>query len=209
MRGHPHPNLKPVRHLGVLLGAVTLLTACTSSGDGPAPGPARTSAGVPTTCPGGVEITAGTVDAALGLRALGIELRNCGTVPYRVEGFPVIRPLDEHHRALDVKVGNGSAPVSAPDSYDIPPRPVTLQPGEVAQARVLWRNTVTDANQPATTGTYLQIAPAPGKPAQLVAPDGGIDLGTTGRLAVNAWRSSAPATPTSPTSSGPHADPAG
>lgn len=53
---------------------------------------------------------------------------------------------------------------------------------------MLWRNTVTDSNRPATTGTYLQIAPAAGEPAHLILPDGGIDIGTTGRLAVNAWR---------------------
>jgi hypothetical protein len=147
------------------------------------PTPALTPA-----CRGGVLITAGPVDAAMGLRALGIELRNCGTVPYRVEGFPVVRVLDGGRQPLDVAVSNGSEPVSAADSYDVPPRPVLLQPGETAQAGVLWRNTVTDSTRPATTGTYLQVAPAVGEPVQLVAPEGGIDIGTTGRLAVNAWR---------------------
>ncbi len=60
-----------------------------------------------------------------------------------------------------------------------------MPPGGTAKARVLWRNTVTDGD--AVAATYLSVAPAPGAPEQLVTPDGGIDLGTTGRLAVNAW----------------------
>ncbi len=177
--------------VGVLLSVAALLTGCDTPSTKP-PASADRSQTVRTktpteSCRGGVQITAGPVDGALGLRALGLELRNCGTVAYRVQGYPVIRMLDGQRRPLDVTVGNGSEPVSAPDSYDAPPRPVLLRPGETAQARVLWRNTVTGS---ATTGTYLQVAPAAGEPAQLVAPSGGIDIGTTGRLAVNAWRAS-------------------
>lgn len=123
----------------------------------------------------------------MGLRALGIQLTNCGARDYTANGFPVVRVLDGNRRPLDITVGNGSSPVSAPDSYDAPPQPVTLRPGGQATARVLWRNTVTESTVPATEGEYLEIAPAVGEPTQIVAPRGGIDLGTTGRLAVNAW----------------------
>lgn len=123
----------------------------------------------------------------MGLRAMGIVLTNCGTEDRTVNGFPVVRVLDADRRPLDVVVGNGSEPVSSPDSYDAPPEPVTLRPGDQVTARVLWRSEVTDSTAPAVDGRYLEIAPAPGEPAQLVEPDGGIDLGTTGRLAVNPW----------------------
>ncbi|MEO3742702.1 DUF4232 domain-containing protein [Plantactinospora sp. B5E13] len=180
---------RPPRRLGALLGATALLAGCGGPSRPPVPEPTVTVAPTPTaSCADGFQISAGQVSAAMGLRALGIELRNCGTAPYRVQGFPVVRLLDDRRQPLDVTVGNGSSPVSAPDSYDGPPREVVLAPGEVARARVLWRNTVTEATTPATNGSFLEIAPAPGTPAQLVAPDGGIDLGTTGRLAVNAWQ---------------------
>src|SRR5690349_15614194 len=42
----------------------------------------------------GVELTVGEVDAAMGLRAVGITLRNCGTGTYTVNGYPVVDVLD-------------------------------------------------------------------------------------------------------------------
>ncbi|AVT34231.1 DUF4232 domain-containing protein [Plantactinospora sp. BC1] len=191
--GVPPYRLGRSRRLGTLLGAVALLAACGTPSRPPIPEPTLTAEPAPTAvdCPDGFLITAGEVEPALGLRALGIELRNCGAAPYRLDGYPVVRVLDQERRPVDVTVGNGSAPVSAPDSYDVPPRPVLLGPGETARARVLWRNTVTESTEPATNASYLEIAPAPGAPTQLVAPGGGIDLGTTGRLAVNVWRSPA------------------
>jgi hypothetical protein len=176
-----------IRRFGPLLGGTALLAACAGPAPVPLPPtPSPTSTAV--TCPEpGVTITAGEVDSATGLRALGILLTNCGTRDYIVNGYPVVRVLDANRRPLDITVGNGSAPVSAPDSYDVPPRPVTLQPGEQVTARVLWRNTVSDSTVPAVDGRYLEVAPAMGEPTQILAPRGGIDLGTTGRLAVNPW----------------------
>ncbi|WP_229786614.1 MULTISPECIES: DUF4232 domain-containing protein [Actinokineospora] len=182
------PPRRTVRRLAALLGGSAALAACASPAPvppPPPPPPAPTSAVA--ACPeSGVEITAGEVESAMGLRALGILLTNCGTDDFTVNGYPVVRVLDADHRPLDVTVGTGSAPVSAPDAYDVPPEPVTLRPGDHVTARVLWRNTV-DSTAPATQGHFLEVAPAEGEPAQLLAPDGGIDLGTTGRLAVNAW----------------------
>ncbi|WP_246025230.1 DUF4232 domain-containing protein [Saccharopolyspora antimicrobica] len=171
---------------GVLLAGVAVLAACTGPEPSPPPEPAPTSE--PAGCPeSGVEITAGQVDTAMFSRAMGIVMTNCGTGEYTVNGFPVVRVLDADQQPLDIAVGNGSRPVSAPDSYDAPPEPVTLRPGEQVTARVLWRNEVTSSTEAAVTGRYLEIAPAEGEPAQVVEPDGGVDLGTTGRLAVNAW----------------------
>jgi hypothetical protein len=178
-----------LRRFGPLLCGTALLAAC--SAPAPIP-PPHTSAPSPTRttdpCPApGIAITVGETDGAMGLRALGIVLTDCGTRDYTVNGYPVVRVLDADRKPLDVVVGTGSAPVSSPDAYDAPPRPVTLRPGQQVTARVLWRSTVTDSTVPATDGRYLEIAPAAGEPAQLVAPHGGIDLGNTGRLAVNAW----------------------
>jgi hypothetical protein len=181
--GRPTP-----RRVGVLLSATALLAAC----DGSAPPPPRPAppTDAAAACPdSGFAITTGAVDAALGLRAMSIALVNCGSRPYTVNGYPAVRVLDANRNPLDVEVGNGSSPISAPDSYDTPPRPVTLQPGRTATARLLWRTTVTESTVPATSGAYLEIAPAKGQPAQTVTPQGGIDLGTTGRLGVNAWAS--------------------
>ena len=177
-----------IRRFGPLLGAAVLLAACSSAPVPPTPPPSTPSTPPPASCPdSGVAITGGDVSAAMGLRALGIYLTNCGTSDYAVHGYPVVRVLDADRRPLDIAVSNGSAPVSAPDSWDTPPEPITLRPGERVMARILWRNTVTDATVVATEGHYLEIAPAAGEPAQIVEPDGVIDLGNTGRLAVNAW----------------------
>ncbi len=175
--------------VGALLCGSVLLTACGAGQPVPPPPTSSpTSTAVDDPCPGsGVAISAGEVDSASGLRGLGVFLTNCGTRDHTVHGYPVVRVLDADRRPLDVVVGNGSPPVSAPDSYDTAPQPVTLRPGERATARVLWRNTVTDSTVNATVGRYLEIAPAAGEPTQVVAPRGGIDLGNTGRLAVNAW----------------------
>ena len=170
---------------GALLGATTLLAACTSA---PVPPPPTPTEPTGPSCPdSGIAITVEGDSGAMGLRALGIALTNCGNGDYTVNGYPVIRVLDADRRPLDVTVGHGSPPVSAPDSYDVPPEQVTLRPGDKASARILWRNKVTDSAVPATEGRYLEIAPAAGEPAQIVEPSGGIDLGTTSRLAVSPW----------------------
>ena len=66
------------------------------------------------------------------------------------------------------------------------PQRVTAAPGERFAAVVVWRNTVADVTPP-VTARYLDVALEPGRSAQRVRPDGGLDLGTTGRLAVSPW----------------------
>ncbi|MEV4534126.1 DUF4232 domain-containing protein [Asanoa sp. NPDC049518] len=172
------------RRLGALLFASTVLAACDAPGPAPLPPTPPPSATAPA-CADGFRLSAGPVDGASGLRAMGIVFENCGTRPYPLKGFPVVRALDGQRAALAVTVGNGSEPVSAKDAWDAPAHALTVPPGGTARARVLWRNTVTEGDP--VDATYLSVAPAPGAPDQLVAPDGGLDLGTTGRLAVNAW----------------------
>ena len=153
----------------------------------PAPLPPATTAASPACPASGVTITPGEVDGAMGLRAMSIEMVNCGTGSYPVRGYPVVRVLDADRKPLAVEVGHGSAPITTPDAYDAAPQLVTLGPGDKVVARLVWRNTVTDSTVPAASGSYLEIAPSEGTPAQIVAPRGGIDLGNTGRLGLSAW----------------------
>jgi hypothetical protein len=145
--------------------------------------PSGLSGGCP---PSGVLVRTGEVDAAMGLRAMGIELVNCGSVPFTVNGYPGVRVLDDARAPLPVTVGQGSSGVAAIDGFDTPPAPVTAAPGERLVAGLVWRNRVDMAVEP-VNGTYLEIVPAPGQPPQTVRPEGRIDLGTTGRMGVTAW----------------------
>lgn len=62
-----------------------------------------------------------------------------------------------------------------------------MAPGERAVARVVWRNLTTDEFDELVNAPYLSVVPTAGEAPQEVAPNGGIDLGTTGRLGVSAW----------------------
>jgi Protein of unknown function (DUF4232) len=155
------------------------------------PPPTSTTAlpsAVPPTCgPLGFVLTVGPVDGASGLRVMSVLLRNCGVRPLTLHGYPAMRVLDADRRLLPVAVLDGITKVTLIPEYDVPPRPVTVRPGGSAMAVVAWRNTVTDPNVVATRAPYLQVAPAAGQPAQLLVPDGGLDVGNTGRIAVSPW----------------------
>ncbi len=108
-------------------------------------------------------MTVGATDAALGLRFQAVDLVNCGTEPYDLNGYPAVTVLAD------------------------PPQPLTLQPGERATAGLLWRNTLEDPEK-AQTGVFLDIAAAPGDPTQRLEPTYVLDFGTTGTLDVTAWQ---------------------
>jgi hypothetical protein len=127
----------------------------------------------------------GEVDAAMGLRAVSIEMVNCGTRPYSVNGYPTLRVLDRDRRPINVKVGKGSSSIALIDGFDTTPKSVKLKHGEMAVAGLVWRNTVTDSTVTATNGSYLEIVPADGESPQTVPEN--IDLGNTGKLGVTAW----------------------
>ncbi len=161
----------------------------------PRPGSTPSAVGVPeTACPeSGVRITSLGVSAAMGLRALGLELVNCGTRPYRLHGYPALRLRDGDGEPIPVRVVPGAKEITS--GFDDPPRPLVLAPGEAAGAAVLWRNLVTDPTVVATNARHLAVAPAPGQHLQEVDPHGGIDLGNTGRIGVSAWKKRPPTTP--------------
>ncbi|MGW5556396.1 DUF4232 domain-containing protein [Micromonospora sp. NPDC003944] len=189
------------RRAGVAIAAALLLAACTpgdhrgQGGDPTGPPPAASSpeAGPSASvtpsveCPtSGIRIRSTGGDAAMGLRALGVELVNCGHRPYQLNGYPVLHVFDEEREPIMLRVVNGAKEITS--GFDQPPRPVTLAAGERATAVVLWRNLVTDSTVVATNGEFLTVAPAAGQPAEEVDPDGPIDLGNTGRIGVSAWK---------------------
>ncbi|WP_246019041.1 DUF4232 domain-containing protein [Saccharothrix australiensis] len=164
--------------------------------------PSESSAPTAPPCPAdGVVITAHEADAAMGLRVLSLRMRNCGTTPYAVHGYPDLKLLDEDGDVLDVDVRHGSEGISRIDSFEAPPREITLQPGDTASTGLVWRNTYDDTTNPPRVGTRIDIAPTAGRPRRTFVPrlpaDGEpwrenapavtIDLGSTGRLGVSPW----------------------
>ncbi|MFE7838339.1 DUF4232 domain-containing protein [Streptomyces sp. NPDC057474] len=149
---------------------------------------ASPTGGTSTACPAsGVRMVPGLVESAMGLRAMGVTLTNCGTKPYTVNGYPSIQVLDESGDPYgDVRVLQGSRHITT-GVPDFGAHTVTLKPGESARTDLVWRNTVTEADVPAVNAPQLRIAPLAGRPAEVLTPEGGLDLGNTGRLATTAW----------------------
>ncbi len=170
--------------VGLLVGAV-IWTVTDVSYDDPAAGWSKPGP----VCPEeGVRVTAGPVNPAMGLRAMDLTLENCGTHAYRVEGYPEVRLLDrDQQHVTGVSVIHGSAGIATVTGFDDPPGAVTLAPGETASAGLLWRNTTTGFDG-AVYVRYLTVAARSGSLPLLLTPDGGLDLGTTGRLGVGPWR---------------------
>ncbi|MEV3875123.1 DUF4232 domain-containing protein [Streptomyces sp. NPDC049906] len=136
--------------------------------------------------PSGVRVTADQGDTAMGLRVVGITLTNCGTRPYALDGHPGLTPLDEDHRPLhEVQVLPGGGDIAEVAGFDAPPRPVTLAPGESATTGLMWRNTHTGTGG-ATAAPYVRLLPKPGGRPVTLVPE--LDLGTTGKLGVSAWK---------------------
>lgn len=135
--------------------------------------------------PSGVRVYADEGDAAMGLRAVGLHLENCGTRAVSLDGYPAVQPLDEDHRALPaVRVLQGGQAIATGTGADGPPRPFSLRPGERAQAGLVWRNT-REAGDP-VSAPYVRVRWQPGAAPVMVVPE--LDLGTTGRLAVGPWK---------------------
>lgn len=185
-----------VRMLALGGGMAALLSGC--AGTVPEPGPARSpinrapsATATPTAPPvceqPGLGVRAGPVDAAMGLRAMTLELVNCTDQSYTAHGYPALRVLDTERTPIDITVLQGTSAISTIAGYDSAPQPVEVPPGGSAAAVVVWRNTVTDATVPATNGSYLEVTPASDQPPRVVEPAGRIDLGTTGKLAVSPW----------------------
>ncbi|MFI2610986.1 DUF4232 domain-containing protein [Kitasatospora sp. NPDC018619] len=160
--GPPKPGLLKVR---------SVPTAEAPNADGPCPA-------------SGLRLYADEGSAAMGLRAVGLHLRNCGTAAVTLDGYPQVQPLDVDHRPLDgVRVLRGGAQIAAGTGADDPPRTFALRPGEGARATLVWRNT-TEAGTP-QNAPYVRVRATPDAAPVTVVPE--LDLGTTGRLGAGAW----------------------
>jgi hypothetical protein len=145
-------------------------------------------------CLSGLRVEPGRRDAAMGLRVESIVLVNCGTEPYSVQGFPRLELADADGPRPDVRILDGVLQITgSPETHSDEPQPVTLQPGERASALLAWRNTYDDVSEPPVTVTLVRVVPEAGLPAQELIPDGGLDLGSTGRLGVGPWFEDSPA----------------
>ncbi|MBU2665236.1 DUF4232 domain-containing protein [Actinoplanes bogorensis] len=150
------------------------------------PSPTASASSAAPACP---LLELGTVNAAMSLAAQGLYLTNCSGTPYTLDGYPEIRALSARGEPLDVTMirGTGSIAPGMP-GHDRAPEPIVLQPGERAQTAVVWRNTYDDVRKSPVTATRLEVAPQPGRPAVVLTPEAGLDLGSTGSFAVSPWR---------------------
>ncbi|MFD4139249.1 DUF4232 domain-containing protein [Streptomyces sp. NPDC058572] len=138
-------------------------------------------------CPDtGVLVSTGTVNVAMGLRAMPVTLTNCSDRDHRLNGYPDVRVRDVDHEPMDVTVLKGPEPITQLD--DPGPRPVTLRPGESARSVFVWRYSAVDAATQRGSGVYVEIAPTAGVDRQTVQPEGGLDVGDTGLLGTTAWQ---------------------
>ncbi|MEV4973002.1 DUF4232 domain-containing protein [Streptomyces scopuliridis] len=130
----------------------------------------------------GVAFSHGEVNAALGIRAVSIRLRNCGTKPYRVNGYPEIGVLDEDRDRVGLKLIHGNESTGAAD--DQGPRELTLAPGESVVSVLQWNNRITESGAHAT-GSHVVIAAAPDEERDTLPLS--LDIGSDGELRVTAW----------------------
>ncbi|MBT2449183.1 DUF4232 domain-containing protein [Streptomyces sp. ISL-43] len=187
---------RAVAGVGALVGTAVMVAGCDAPpAPASAPGP-TSSAGVRTTqdpraggCPeGGVRLLEGLGNAAMGLRVESVQLLNCGSRPYELEGYPEIALLDAANAPVEVAVGHGAAGITAsPTGLDSPPGKVTVLPGQAAEVGLVWRNLVTESSAPAVEGWVLAVTPRPGAPRLELRLTRPVDLGNTGKLGIGPW----------------------
>ncbi|TXS47130.1 DUF4232 domain-containing protein [Streptomyces sp. OR43] len=163
--------------------------ATTPSAPALASAPVTRQAPAPTAtggCPAsGLVVDMGPVEAALGHRAVGLTLTNCGAGPHRVNGYPSVRALDENGDALPVEVNPGS-------SYfgnDKGPEEVMLAPGKTMRSLLVWVSTPTGGDL--IEGDALEIAPAPGLEPRTF-PLEGSDVRLLDEFTMTGWRAVTP-----------------
>ncbi|MER5428927.1 DUF4232 domain-containing protein [Streptomyces sp. NPDC002588] len=137
--------------------------------------------------PSGIRLTADEGDAAMGLRVVGLHLENCGEKDYSLDGYPQLSLLDKEHRPVGgVRILRGGDSIATGTGYDDPPTAFTLKPGETAVSGLVWRNTDTDVTTEPLNVPYVRVRAKSGAAPVMVTPQ--LDLGTTGKLGVGAWR---------------------
>jgi hypothetical protein len=130
--------------------------------------------------PSGVRFGTGRVDGAMGLRAMTLTLVNCGERPYRLDGYPFVRVLDETGAPLTgVSTAEGTDKVfMAPESQG--PKPLTVAPGETAHAALYWRMGAED-------GTFLHVGPQKNRDDLNIRPLEPLDIGPENILGTTPW----------------------
>ncbi|MFF5479725.1 DUF4232 domain-containing protein [Streptomyces sp. NPDC012935] len=138
-------------------------------------------------CPAsGVHVYADEGDAAMGLRVVGLQLVNCGTKSYEVNGYPKLELLDADHDVVDgVRILQGTDQISTGIRGTGRPQLVVLRPGEAAQSTLAWRNTVEAGVGDPVNAPYVRVRAKQGADPVTVMPE--LDLGTTGKLGVGPW----------------------
>ncbi|MZF56204.1 DUF4232 domain-containing protein [Streptomyces sp. SID5594] len=151
------------------------------------PGPSRTATPTPTgTCPAsGAVVTMGEVQAVMMSRAAVLTLTNCGSKPYRVDGYPSVQALGEDGERLPVKVN----PAGSVFGQDKGPEPRTLKPGATVKSMLAWVSTQEGGEL--VMADALELAAAPDAGAR-VQPLEGHDIRYMDELNITAWRAELP-----------------
>ncbi|WP_244315538.1 DUF4232 domain-containing protein [Streptomyces albidochromogenes] len=171
--GEGEPKPAPPAEPAVTRSATAAPTPPAPGSPGREPRPAGCSSGAP-------EVSMGEVQAALGHRAVGLTLTNCGKDPYQVYGYPSVQALGTDGEVLDVWVKRGSSYMGADEG----PTSVVLAPGESVRSLLSWTsNPRTGRLQQASA---LDIAPAAGEKARRF-PLEGSDVRTVDELTLTAW----------------------
>lgn len=153
----------------------------------PAPGPEPSTAPAPTDdCPAsGAAVAMGEVETAMMHRAVVLTLTNCGSEPYRVDGYPSVQVLGEDGERLPVKVN----PAGSHFGRDQGPRALLLKPGSTARSILAWVSTQEGGEL--IEADALELAAAPDAGAR-VFPLEGHDIRYMDELNMTAWRTELP-----------------
>ncbi|WP_251052310.1 MULTISPECIES: DUF4232 domain-containing protein [unclassified Streptomyces] len=150
---------------------------------GPGPSPTPTPTG---TCPAsGAVVTMGEVLTAMMSRAAVLTLTNCGSKPYRVDGYPSVQALGEGGERLPVKVN----PAGSMFGRDQGPEALTLKPGATVKSMLAWVSTQEGGEL--VMADALELAAAPDAGAR-VQPLEGHDIRYMDELNITAWRAELP-----------------
>lgn len=150
---------------------------------GPDPSPTPTPTG---DCPAsGAVVTMGEVQTAMMSRAVVLTLTNCGTKPYRVDGYPSVQALGENGERLPVKVNPGGSMFG----HDKGPEARTLKPGATVRSMLAWVSTQEGGEL--IMADALELAAAPDAGARVYRLEGH-DIRYMDELNMTAWRAELP-----------------
>ncbi|HET6857069.1 MAG TPA: DUF4232 domain-containing protein [Streptomyces sp.] len=128
----------------------------------------------------GPEVSMGEVEAALGHRAVGLTLTNCGKEPHQVYGYPSVQALGADGEVLDIIVNRGSSYMGE----DKGPVSVFLAPGESVRSLLSW--TSNKKGGEIRQGDAVLLAPSSGGKARKFPLED--EMRMLGEFTVTAWR---------------------